>query len=113
MTLIEWIKKYEKEAEPFKLLDGFKIYFEPSKGFFCWRIKNNIFEIDHTCTNDIRYFDMLTSKLAQKNKCALCRTMSMRNPASYVRITKTHLNLKLSGIRPNGYWYWVFEKEVI
>ncbi|WP_196592416.1 hypothetical protein [Pectinatus frisingensis] len=109
MQLRDWIKKYAKEAEPFNLADGFKIHFEQDKGFICYRVKDDIFEIDHTCTTDIRYFRDMSFRLTKELGCHTLRVMTMRNPASYVRVTKTHLNLKLSGIRPNGKWYWVFE----
>lgn len=112
MKLSEWIKKYEKEAEPFALGDGFKIHFEPDKGFFCWRIKDGVFEVDHTCTDDIRYFRDLTYKMTKDNGCKALHVMTMRNPAAYIRCNHLHLNLKLSGYRPNGNWYWCFEKFV-
>ena len=52
-------------------------------------------------------------QMAKDNGCTLKTTMTMRNPAAYVRMSKAHLDLKKSGIRPNGKWYWFFEKEVI
>lgn len=113
MELKEWIKKYECEAEPLKVLNGYKLHFEPDKGFFYWKMIDKTFIIDHTCTNDIRYFDRLTSQMAKDNGCTLKTTMTTRSARAYVRVTKSHLNLKKSGIRPNGKWYWFFEKEVI
>lgn len=109
MNIKDWIKKYEKEAEPFSLADGFKIHFEPDKGFFCWCVKDGIFEVDHTCTNDIRYFRDMTYKMTRELGCHTLQVMTMRNPAAYIRTNKLHLNLKASGVRPNGKWYWAFE----
>ena len=56
MTKEQWIAKYEQKAEPFSMTPGYNLWFRSDKGFFLWRVKDGIFEIDHTCTNDIRYF---------------------------------------------------------
>lgn len=114
MDLDSWIAKYEQEAEGFTLLPGFSIYFEPDKGFFCWHKFKQIFEIDHTCTNDIAWAHDTCMKLAKENGCTLLRTaVARRSPAAYMRVTKAKLNLPLSGLRANGDFYWLFDKEVI
>lgn len=113
MTLQQWIIKYEQEAEEFNLLPGFSIYYEPDKGFFCWHKFKHIFEIDHTCTNDIMWAHNACMKLAKEQNCTLLRTATTRNPAVYMRVTKAKPNLPLSGLRANGEFYWIFDKEVI
>lgn len=113
MQLNDWIKKYEKKAEKFKVLPGFSIYYEPDKGFFCWKVIGNVFEVDHTCTNDVQHFYKVANDMAKEQGCILMRTQTFHNPSAYMRLSKARLNLELSGVRPNGKMYWVFEKEVI
>lgn len=113
MNLKKWIDKYEKEAEEFNLLPGFSIYFKPGKGFFCWKLFGSIIEIDHTCTNDIKDIDNTIVQIAKENDCKIIRTSTARNPAAYMRLTKATPNIALSGIRPNGKFYWIFERKVI
>lgn len=113
MTLQQWITKYEQEAEAFNLLPGFSIYYEPDKGFFCWHKFKNIFEIDHTCTSDIMWAHDTCMNMAKEQHCTVLRTATKRPPAVYMRKTKAKLNLPLSGLRPNGDFYWIFDKEVI
>lgn len=112
MTLDEWIKKYEQKSEEFHLLPGFVIYFEPDKGFFCWHVWRDVFEVDHTCTNDVMHMFDVANTMAKKRGCSLMRTATKRDPAAYMRLTKAKINVPLSGIRPNGEFYWVFEKGV-
>ena len=113
MKLQQWITKYEQEAEEFNLLPGFSIYFEPDKGFFCWHVFGGILEIDHTCTNDIQFMNNAANKIAKEHHCRILRTATFRNPAAYMRLQKVKLNLPLSGLRPNGKFYWIFEREAI
>lgn len=113
MTLNDWIAKYEQKAEKFVLLPGFSIHFEPDKGFFCWRVWQNVFEIDHTCTDDHAWAYNMVMQMAKERGCRLLRTATFRNPAAYMRLFKGTPNLALSGLRPNGKFYWIFEKEVI
>lgn len=112
MQLSDWIKKYEAKAEKLIPLPGFAIYFEPEKGFFYWAVKDGVFEIDHTCTDDIMWAYKTAYSMAKKRLCKLLRTSTFRDPAAYMRLTKGTPNLALSGIRPNGKFYWVFQKEV-
>lgn len=113
MKLKEWIAKYEQEAEEFILLPGFSIYYEPEKGFFCWRVFGNIFEVDHTCTNDGKWAYNTVNEVAKLFGCKFIRTATKRNPRAYKRLFKGSINFALSGIRPNGEMYWIFEKKVI
>jgi hypothetical protein len=112
MNLQEWITKYEQEAEEFIKLPGFSIYHEPDKGFFYWNVLNGVFEIDHTCTNDIKWADNKCLEIAKQFKCRILRTAIKCNPAAYMRLTKSTPNIALSGIRPNGNFYWVMERAV-
>jgi hypothetical protein len=102
MTLQQWITKYEQEAEEFDLLPGFSVYYEPDKGFFCWHKFNHIMWAHNSCM-----------KLAKEQGCTILRTATKRPPAVYMRKTKAKLNLPLSGLRVNGEFYWIFDKEVI
>jgi hypothetical protein len=113
MNLHDWITKYEDEAEEFEMLPGFSIFYRPDKGFFCWRVWRDIFEIDHTCTSDLNWADAKILELAKQHECRILRTATTRNPAAYMRLTKGTPNISLSGIRPNGHFYWVFERKVI
>jgi hypothetical protein len=113
MTLQDWITKYEQEAEEFILLPGFSIYYRPEKGFFCWRIWRDVFEIDHTCTIDIKWADDKISELAKQHNCTILRTATFRDPAAYMRFRKATPNIAMSGLRPNNKFYWVFERKVI
>lgn len=112
MTLDEWIKKYEQEAEEFIKLPGFLTYYEPDKGFFCWAVVGDAFEIDHTCTNDGKWAYNTAYAMAKKRRCKILRTATFRDPAAYMRLFKCTPNLAISGIKPNGKFYWIFEKEV-
>jgi hypothetical protein len=113
MTLDDWKTKYEQEAEEFILLPGFSIYYEPDNGFFCWHVWRDVFEVDHTCTNDIMYFFDVANAMAKERGCTIMRTATKRNPAAYMKLTKATPNISLSGIRPNGNFYWIFERAVI
>lgn len=113
MTLEQWIAKYEQKAEKFILLPGFTIYYKPEKGFFCWRKTGDVLEIDHTCTNDHNWAETEAILIAKKHHCKLICTQTFCDPAAYMRLTKAKINISLSGIRPNGKMYWVFEKEVL
>jgi hypothetical protein len=112
-TLADWITKYEAEAEPLTPLPGFQCYYEPDKGFFYWHVCNNVFEVDHTCTNDIAYMFQVANDMAKRRGCTVMLTVTKRDPVAYMRLTKAKINLTYSGIRPNGNMYWCFEKEVI
>lgn len=113
MTKEQWIDKYENKAEKFKLLPGFAMYFEPDKGFFCWAVINGIFEVDHSCINDIRYMDTVGNNIAKMYGCKLMRTAVFRDPIAYLRLYKgSRLNWPLSRVRANGLMYWIMEKEV-
>ena len=113
MKLSEWITKYEEKAEKFELLPGFSIYYEPDKGFFCWNVWRDVFEIDHCCTNDIKWADSKCVELAKQHHCKILRTAVKRDPSAYMRMTKATPNITLSGVRPNGEFYWIFERTVI
>jgi hypothetical protein len=113
MTLQEWIIKYQDEAEEFIKLPGFSIYYEPDNGFFCWRACNGVLEVDHCCTNDAIYMNNKAIEFAKQMLSKTLRTATNRNPATYMRFMKCAPNLSLSGIRPNGKMYWVFERKVI
>jgi hypothetical protein len=106
----KWIELYEKKAEKFELLPGFQIYFEPDKGFFCWAVWGDVFQVDHSCTNDFHYFFEVANKMAKEKGCTKLRTQTTRNPAAYLRLTKGKL-VGLSFLHQKGL-YWVFEKEV-
>lgn len=113
MTLQEWKSKYEKEAEEFILLPGFTIYYEPDKGFFCWKKTGDYFEIDHTCTNNIRYIFNVMNDIAKNIGCKIIITSTKHDPAAFMRLLKCTPNIELSGIRPNGHMYWVMERRVV
>lgn len=112
MELYDWVKKYEDKAEKLIILPGFSIYFEPDKGFFYWKVANGVFEVDHTCTNDVHYFFEVANEMAKKRGCKLMRTATFRDPTAYMRLTKATPNFAYSGIRPNGKFYWIFERLV-
>lgn len=112
MTLQQWITKYEQEAEEFNLLPGFSIYYEPDKGFFCWHVFGGILEIDHACTSDHSWLMDKLMQMAKENHCKILRTATKHNPASFMRLFKGRLNLSISGLRSNGLFYWIFEREV-
>jgi hypothetical protein len=129
-TLDEWITKYEQEAEELIILPGFQCHYEPDKGFFYWKVSpntikiqlayscmyinfGNVFEVDHTCTNDIAHMFQVANDMAKQRGCTVMLTATKRDPASYMRLTRAKINLTYSGIRPNGNMYWCFEKEVI
>lgn len=111
-TLDEWIAQYEKKAEKFILLPGFKIYYKPDKGFFCWAKVGNVLEIDHSCTNNVNWAENCAITLAKQLGCILLRTATFHDPAAYMRLTKAKINLAESHVRANGKMYWIFEKEV-
>lgn len=113
MTLQQWITKYEQEAEKFTLLPGFVIYFEPNKGFFCYRSWQGVFEIDHTCTTNGKWAYNKCMELAKERGCKWLITATERDPAAYMRLFKVTPVLEYSGIRSNGNFYWVFKKEVV
>ncbi|WP_110953040.1 hypothetical protein [Anaerosinus massiliensis] len=113
MTLDDWIKRYEKKAEKFSLIPGFSIYYEPDKGFFCYKITGNVFEVDHTCTNDVKHLVTVAQYKAKKHNCKVIVTQTLHDPAVFMRLLKWNIRIDLSGIRDNGKMYWVFEKEVI
>jgi hypothetical protein len=112
MKLEDWIAKYEQEAEKLIILPGFSCYYEPDKGFFYWHVWQNVFEVDHTCTNDIAHMFQVANDMAKLRGCTLMRTATKRDPVAYMRLTKAKPNLTFSGIRPNGRFYWVFERQV-
>jgi hypothetical protein len=113
MTFDEWKAKYEQKAEKLIVIPGFQCYFEPDKGFFYWHQFGDVFEIDHTCTDDFRHMVQVANNMAKERGCKIMRTATFRNPAVYMRFMKATPNLSLSGIRPNGKMYWIFEKVVI
>lgn len=113
MKMKDWIKKYEEKAEKFKMLSGFFIYFDPKKGFFCWKVTNDVFEIDHACTNNYKWLLNTLNDMAKERNCRLLRTATKHDPAAFMRLFKGKVNLELSEIYPNGIFYWVFERMVI
>lgn len=112
MTLLEWIEKYEKKAEPWDLQPGYSILYRSDKGFFNWRANGLAFDIDHTSTNDIKWMMDKASELAREHGCKFLRALTLHDPAAFMRLTGARLNMPLSGVRQNGTFYWCFEKEV-
>jgi hypothetical protein len=112
-TLDDWITKYEQEAEKLIILPGFSCYYEPDKGFFYWHVWQNVFEVDHTCINDYKWLLDKLIKMAKVRGCTLLRTATKHDPAAFMRLFKGTPNITLSGIRPNGVFYWVIERKVI
>lgn len=113
MTLDEWITKYEDKAEKYIRLPGFHLYFEPDKGFFLWRVIGDVFEVEDCCTNDFRYFTEVSNSIAKGYGCRTMRTCNTRNPVAFWRMYGyPSINWSLSGIRPNGKFYMVYEMEV-
>jgi hypothetical protein len=112
VDLAAWRKKYEEKAEKLIILPGFQLYYKPDKGFFYWAKTGHALEIDHTCTNDFKWAEQKAAELAREHNCSILRTSTHRDPAAYTRLTKAKINLSLSGIRPNGKFYWVFEKSI-
>jgi hypothetical protein len=112
MTLDEWKVKYEQKAEPLIPLPGFSLYFEPDKGFFYWHKFGDVFEIDHTCTDDVMWAHNKCMDMAVATCCKILRTATYRNWVAYKRLTKATVNWSLSGFRPNGKFYYIFEKQV-
>ena len=112
MTIEQWIQKYEKRAEKFDVPPGYKIFYDTDKGFMLWRVYDEAIEIDHCCTNDINYMIRVAEQKARENGVNLIRTMTYKNPAAYLRLTKSHLDIGRSHVLANGLFYWCFEKGV-
>ena len=112
MTIEQWIQKYEKSAEKFDVPPGYKIFYDTDKGFMLWRMHDGAIEIDHCCTNDINYMIRVAEQKARENGVNLIRTMTYKNPAAYLRLTKSHLDIGRSRVLANGLFYWCFEKGV-
>jgi hypothetical protein len=49
---------------------------------------------------------------AREMNCIKLRTQTLHDPAAYMRLTGAKPRIDLSGVRNNGKFYWVFEKEV-
>jgi hypothetical protein len=113
MTFDEWKAKYEQKAEKLIVIPGFQCYFEPDKGFFYWHQFGDVFEIDHTCTNDHKWLMNKLMEMAKVRGCKLLRTQTLHDPAVFTRLFKGRIRLDLSGIRQNGKMYWTFERAVI
>lgn len=116
MTIDEWIERYEAQAEECCVLDGFYLEYNPIKGFMVWGVEQHgddkYLVIDHTCTDDFAYWHRFVHDMAVSHGCKYMTTQTIRSPKAYVRKSGgAHLDLKLSGFRPNGKWYWVFTKE--
>ena len=114
MTKSEWIKKYEDKAEPYYELEpeGYTELFDPEKGYLYYKIEGNCITIGHCCTNDMYYWEKRVQEIANKYGCTTIKTITMRNPRAYIRMTGAHLDLINSGYRPNGLWYWAMERGV-
>ena len=113
MILDDWIKKYEKKAEPFSIPSGFVLWFEPNKGFFLYAKNGDYLEIDATCTTDIKAIMAVANAKAKIYGCRFLRTQTHRDPIAYMRLTGATPDFGLSGHRDNGLMYWVFWKEVV
>lgn len=111
-TLNDWVKKYEAKAEKLDILPGFSLDYVPGKGFMCWKVIGRVFEIGHTCTNDVKFFENRAIEAAKEMGCVKIRTQTFRDPVAYRRLTGAIIRWDLSGVRPNGKMYWVFDKEV-
>lgn len=112
MTIEEWIARYERKAEKFSIPTGFQLFFSQEKGFFLWRAQDGVLGISHTSTNDIHFMLGEMMEIAKRNNCTLLRTATIHNPASFMRLMGSHLNLERSDWH-NGRFYWFMEKEVI
>jgi hypothetical protein len=111
MTRTEWIEKYQKKAETFYEDPDFKEIYVPDKGFMCYKFDDDgTLHLGHTCTNDMEYWRKVAYDLARKQGNGRIKTITMRNPAAYIKMTGTHLDLSDSGYRPNGIWYWAMER---
>ena len=112
MTKEQWIAKYEQKAEPFSMTPGYNLWFRADKGFFLWRAQDGVLGISHTSTNDIQFMLGEMMKIAKCNNCILLRTATIHNPAAFIRLMGTHINLSRSAYH-NGRFYWFMEKEVV
>lgn len=112
MTKEQWIAKYEQKAEPFSMTPGYNLWFRANKGFFLWKAQDGVLGISHTSTNDIQFMLGKMMEIAKRNNCTLLRTATIHNPASFMRLMGSHLNLERSDWH-NGRFYWFMEREVI
>ena len=116
MTEKEWIDRYSDKAETFYIDPEYTKIFKEDKGFLYYKITEDngerVLHFGHTCTNDMAWWDKRMTEFAKENDCARMKTITMRSPRAYIRMTGAHLVLKDSGFRPNGLFYWAMEREV-
>ena len=108
----DWLKIYEKKAEEYYDAPDYVKITDPEKGFLCYKIKDRVLYLGHTCTNDMSFFERKVIKIAKAEHCKKIKTITMRNPRAYIRMTHGHLILSESGYRPNGLWYWSMERDI-
>jgi len=113
MTLRDYIRAYEAKTEPFVLEEDYTLLYAPHKGFITYKVAGDALILDHCCTvNDIHWIQRKGREVAREHHCRWLVTQTMRSPRAFLRQTHAHLDLTLSGYRPNGIWYWVFIEEV-
>lgn len=117
MTLNEWIARYEDKAERYVPEEGSTRFFEPEHGFMDYIIKNEAIIVDHTCTNDIHYMHDKAREIGRAHGCTTLYTSTYRSPKAYMRLNVKDsvggLDLRQSGYRKNGKFYWVFEEVLM
>lgn len=114
MTLNEWIAKYEQRTGEYPYIEpGYQVVFDEEQGFFYWRKNGDVFEVGHVCCHNNRsWWREKAIEAARQAGCTLFRTYTNRDPAAYMRLQKCKLNPTLSGVKPNGVFYWCMEMQI-
>jgi hypothetical protein len=112
MTLKKWIARYEAKTEPYKLEDGYKLYYEPDNGFITYKVEGDYLILDHCCVDHMDWAHAIARKIALEHGCHYIWTQTMRNPVAFCRHSHGHLRVDQSGYRHNGIFYWVFEERI-
>ena len=121
MKMEEWLKRYEDKAEPWKLGEGYRMFFDEEKGLIDYAIAEDdgerAFIIGNCSTKDMAWFYSWCKAKAEEEGCTVMYTSTMRNPKAYVRKAwsfgaRPHLDIKRSGKHPNGKFYWIFTERI-
>ena len=115
MTFEEYVKIYEKKAEPYTLEPGYTLYFDENHGFITYKKMKDTLLVDHCCSiNDLPWMIKKAQEIAKEQGCIYLATQTCRSARAYIRrgapsvMKEWHLDLSLSGYRKNGKFYWCF-----
>lgn len=109
---------YEKKGEQLILNDNSIRYYEKNFGFIYYSFiqdphtHEKVCLIDHSCVEDIHRGEEIITRIAKEAHCDCLRTLVHRSPRAYRKLSRGIIDVRNSGVLPNGLYYYAFYKRL-